>query len=104
MTGPTDDHERQPSAAQSTTSTTTPIDTDDYIHQMMVRLSPYEDVVRHLRPGKHIFRYFVDINTNFQSFLSLSTLKVAQFSGYRMVRSILVTLTDPRPSSTVNPT
>ena len=55
MTGPTDEKERQPSAAHSTTSTTAPIDTDDYIHQMMVRLSPHETVVRRQRPGKSNF-------------------------------------------------
>ena len=53
MTGPTDENERQLSAARSTTSTTTPIDdTDEYIHQMMVRLSPNEEIVRRIRPGK----------------------------------------------------
>ena len=66
MTGPTDEKERQPSAAQSTTSTTTPIDTDDYIHQMMVRLSPNEDVVRRPRPGKLIFGYIL-LNQQFFS-------------------------------------
>ena len=53
MTGPLEENERQPTAARSTTTTTPPItDTDDYIHQMMVRLSPFEDVVRRIRPGK----------------------------------------------------
>ena len=62
MTGTKDENERQLSAAPSTTSTTTPIDdTDEYLHQMMVRLSPLEDVVRRIRPSKffrpnfHIF-------------------------------------------------
>ena len=53
MTGPSDENERQPSAAPSTTTTSTPIDdTDEYIHQMMVRLSPNEEVVRRIRPSK----------------------------------------------------
>ena len=53
MTGPMEDNERQLSAARSTTTTTPPIDdTDEYLHQMMVRLSPNEEIVRRLRPGK----------------------------------------------------
>ena len=65
MTGPTDDFERQPSAAQSTSSTTLPInDTDDYIHQMMVRLSPHEDVIRRNRPGKPKFYAILLIQHN----------------------------------------
>ena len=53
MTGPSDENERQPSAAPSTTTTSPPIDdTDEYIHQMMVRLSPNEEVVRRIRPGE----------------------------------------------------
>ena len=52
MTGPTEDSKRQPSAAPSTTTTSPPIDTDEYVHQMMVRLSPHDEVVRRLRSGK----------------------------------------------------
>ena len=59
MTGPSDEKERQPSAAHSTISTTAPIDTDDYIYQMMVRLSPHETVVRRQRPGKSNFGYIL---------------------------------------------
>ena len=56
MTGPIDENERQPSAASSTTTTTPPIvDTDDYIYRQMVRLSPDEEVIRRIRPGKSKF-------------------------------------------------
>ena len=52
MTGPTEEKERQLSAATSSTSTDPPVDTDDYIHQQMVRLSTDEVVVHRPRPGK----------------------------------------------------
>ena len=52
MTGPTDEKERQLSAATSSTSTLPPADTDEWIHQHMVRLSTNEDVVHRPRPGK----------------------------------------------------
>ena len=62
MTGPIDENERQPLAASSITTTTPPIaDTDDYIYQQMVRLSPDEEVVRRNRPGKSNFIYFFEI-------------------------------------------
>ena len=64
MEGSKDENERQLQAAPSSSTPTTPInDTDDYIHQMMVRLSPNETVVRRIRPGKFKFRYILLINT-----------------------------------------
>lgn len=52
MTGPTEEKERQPLAATSSTSTNPPVDTDDWIHQHMVRLTTDEVVVHRPRPGK----------------------------------------------------
>lgn len=53
MTGTQDENERQLMAARSTPTTTPPIDdTDEYIYQQMVRLSPDEEVIRRIRPGK----------------------------------------------------
>ena len=69
MTGPTDEKVRQLSAASSSTSTTPPTTTDEYIHQMVERLCPDENVVRRPRPG----------NFNFPPFLRpISILFVAQ--------------------------
>ena len=59
MTGPTEENERQPQAATSSTSSVPPVDTDEWIHQHMVRLTPDEVVVRRPRPGKLLnFRNF----------------------------------------------
>ena len=54
MTGPTEEKERQLLAATSSTSTSPPVDTDDYIHQQMVRLTTDEVVVHRPRIGKII--------------------------------------------------
>ena len=55
MTGPTDENERQSSAARSTSTTTPPTDTDEYIHQLMQRLTPNDEVIWRPRPGKFHF-------------------------------------------------
>lgn len=52
MTGSNDETGRQPSAATSTTSSRPPVDTDEWVHQHMVRLSTNEDVVHRPQPGK----------------------------------------------------
>ena len=52
MTGPLEEKERQPLAAPSTETLRPPaVDTDEWIHQMMVRLSSHEEVVRRPRSG-----------------------------------------------------
>ena len=58
MTGPTDENERQLSAASSST-TIPPQDTDEYVYQMLDRLCPDETVIRRPRPGNFdYFEYF----------------------------------------------
>ena len=52
MTGPSEENVRQPQAATSSTSSTPPVDTDEWVHQHMVRLTPDEVVVHRPRPGK----------------------------------------------------
>jgi len=85
MTGLTDDGERPHVAAPSTSSTSTPIDTDDYIHQMVVRLSPNEDVVRRNRPGKPNFQKFSHnllLQHRFQSLMRRLTLMDVPWCGF----------------------
>ena len=63
MTGPNEENERQPKAATSSTSSIPPVDTDEWIHQQMVRLTPDEVVVHRPRPGKLL--NFTDFRYNF---------------------------------------
>ena len=81
MPGPTDDNERQPSAASSSTTPSLPLTTTDHlIYDMVQRLCPDEIVIRRQRPGKLksiIFRHFhpnfTEISFVEQHYLDYST-------------------------------